>query len=63
MENLSPSANEKAGTIGGTLLVVLVQITTGELVKTAVMAAVGAVVSFAVSWVLQRWVKRKGSSL
>jgi mannitol-specific phosphotransferase system IIBC component len=45
--------------VGGTLLVVLVQITSGEVLKTAVMAAVGAVVSFGVSWLLQRVVKRR----
>jgi drug/metabolite transporter (DMT)-like permease len=60
MDGLS-NLPERVGTIGGTLLVVIVQITGGELVKTAVMAAVGAAVSFAVSWVLQRVVKRKGS--
>ena len=58
MDGLS-NVHERAGTVDGTLLVVLVEITGGELVKTAVMAAVGAAVSFAVSWGLQRWVKRR----
>ena len=59
MENLSPSANERVGTLGGTLLVLLLQIRSGELLKTAVMAAVGAAVSFGVSYLLQRVVKRR----
>ena len=59
MDGSSPGVHERAGTVGGTLVVVLVQITGGELVKTAVMAAVGAVVSFGVSWLLQRVVKRR----
>lgn len=53
----------RAGTAGGTLLVVVLGISGGELVKTACLAAVGAVVSFAVSLglkLLVRWWK-KGS--
>ena len=38
-----------AGTAGGTILVIFMQITNGEMLQTAVMAAVGAIVSFAVS--------------
>ena len=59
MENLSPSANERAGTLGGTLLVLLLQIRSEEILKTVVMAAVGAAVSFGVSNLLQRVVKRR----
>lgn len=59
MDGSSPGANEKAGTVGGTLLVVVLQISSGEVLKTAVMAAVGAVVSFGVSWLLQRVMKRR----
>jgi hypothetical protein len=64
MENLPPAtnANERAGTVGGTLLVVLLEIGSGELLKTVVLAAVGAVVSFGVSYALQRLVKRKRRS-
>jgi len=46
------------GTGGGTLLSVLAQLGMHDIVKTAVLAAVGAVVSFAVSWMLQRWRRR-----
>lgn len=47
------------GTSGGTLLSVLAQLGMHDVLKTALLAAVGAVVSFAVSWVLQRWGRRK----
>jgi len=53
----------RAGTAGGTLLVVVLQISAGELLKTGCLAAVGAVVSFGVSLGLKflvRWWKRKG---
>ena len=43
----------RMGTWSGTLLVVLVNISAGELLKTTVLAAVGAVVSFMVSWLLK----------
>jgi hypothetical protein len=48
----------KAGTVGGTLLVIIIQIQQGELIKTAILASIGAVVSFGVTAVL-RWVMKK----
>ena len=47
------------GTGGGTLLSVLAQLGMHDMVRTAVLAAIGAVVSFAVTWALQRWGKRR----
>ena len=47
------------GTGGGTLLSVLAQLGMHDLVKTAVLAAIGATVSFAVSWLLQRCTRRR----
>lgn len=44
----------KAGTAGGTLTVILANITGGEIVKTVMLAVIGAVVSFGVSYVLKR---------
>jgi hypothetical protein len=44
----------KLGTAGGTLLSVMPQIGADELLKTAILAAVGAIISFAVSLVLHR---------
>jgi len=47
----------KLGTAGGTLLSVVPQIGADELLKTAILAAVGAIISFVVSFVLQ-WLRR-----
>ena len=47
------------GTGGGTLLSVLAQLGMHDVVKTAVLAAIGAVVSFAVSWALQHLARRR----
>lgn len=47
------------GTGGGTLLSVIGQLGLHDMLKTAVLAAIGAVVSFAVSWALQRWGRRR----
>lgn len=47
------------GTGSGTLLSALGFIGSHDVLKTAILAAIGAVVSFAVSWVLQRWMRRR----
>ncbi len=47
------------GTGSGTLLSALAFINTHDVLKTIILAAIGAVVSFAVSWVLQRVGKRQ----
>jgi len=52
------SAQLGVGTGSGTLLSVVAQLGMHDMVKTAVLAAIGAVVSFAVSILLQR-LKRK----
>jgi len=49
------SAQLGIGTGGGMLLSVVAQLGMHDMVKTAVLAAIGAVVSFAVTWALQRW--------
>jgi len=50
--------NTKAGTAGGTLLTVLCYIRSEDLVKTAILAAIGAVVSFSVTLFLKFLIKR-----
>ncbi|MCW3074293.1 MAG: hypothetical protein JWP69_1362 [Flaviaesturariibacter sp.] len=58
--NVPASNNTRAGTLSGTLLVLIVQINTSELLKTALLACTGATVSFLVTLVLkcvQRWLK------
>lgn len=57
--NQSPDMATRAGTIGGTLLVLLLHITSEEVFKTALLAAVGASVSFFVSYALNRIIKRR----
>lgn len=55
----------KAGTIGGTLLSIFSNIPTTDYVRTAVLAAVGAVVSFTVSIMLRKllkWIRTKRES-
>ena len=50
------------GTLGGTLLVVIIQLEPRELVKTAILAAIGAAVSWLVTmglrWMVTRARKR-----
>jgi hypothetical protein len=43
----------KTGTAGGTLLTIFANITKEDLIKTAILAAVGAVVSFGITLVLK----------
>ena len=53
----------KAGTAGGIVTILLVNINSGEILKTITLAALGAVVSFTVSiclkWMIRRWTKSK----
>lgn len=52
---MNQSINQTAsGTLTGTLLVLLMQISSTEFAKTIVMAALGAVVSFGVSFALRK---------
>lgn len=57
MASLISGTGTKAGTAGGTLLTVLSNISTGDLVHTSVLAAVGALVSFTVSIILKWLIK------
>jgi len=57
---VQPSSNHSlvAGTGGGTLLTILVNIQPGDIGKTALLASIGAVVSFFVSLFLKVLLKR-----
>ena len=59
MEHTSFDSAQKTGTIGGTLLVLLVNTSSGDLLKVTIQAAVGAAVSFFVSWLLNLWMRRR----
>lgn len=48
------------GTTGGTLLSIVGQLGVHDMLRTALLAAIGAVVSFVVTWLLQRlWRRRR----
>ena len=49
----------KAGTTGGTLLVLVLNITGEDLLPTAVLAALGAVISYLVSWLMKRMLSHR----
>jgi hypothetical protein len=49
----------KTGTAGGTITILFANINADDLVKTAVLAAVGATVSLVVSFVLKKMFGRK----
>jgi hypothetical protein len=48
----------KVGTAGGTVLSIVPNIHSADVLKTVVLAAVGAVVSFSISWLL-KWILKK----
>ena len=48
----------KAGTIGGTFLSIFFNIDSEDLLKTAILAAIGALVSFSVTLFLKFLIKR-----
>ena len=49
----------KSGTIGGTLTIILNNISSQDILKTAVLAAAGACVSFGLSLVLRKLMMKK----
>jgi hypothetical protein len=52
------SLSVKVGTAGGTFLSIVPNIHSADVLKTVVLAAVGAVVSFTISWIL-KWILKK----
>lgn len=55
--NYNVDGSTKAGTIGGTLFTLFINLGGTEVLKTIVLAAIGAVVSFGVSMLLKLLVK------
>ncbi len=53
MEQPFLNADARAGTIGGTVLVLLLNIQVTDMLHTALLAGIGAVVSFSVSVLLK----------
>ena len=58
MNDASVTPASKAGTAGGILTILLVNIDSGEILKTIALAAIGAVVSFTVS-IFLKWLIRQ----
>ena len=58
MNDASVTPASKAGTAGGILTILLVNIDSGEILKTIALAAIGAVVSFTVS-IFLKWMIRR----
>ena len=54
MQTSNHNSGTTYGTIGGTLLTIFGNIQVGDLVKTALLATIGATVSFVVSWMLKK---------
>lgn len=57
---MNETTHTRSTTIGGTLTILLVNINSSDVIKTMVMAAIGATVSFIISQVLKvvmRWWK------
>jgi mannitol-specific phosphotransferase system IIBC component len=56
---MSHISNQSAGTAGGTILAIVGVLDPSDVLKTAVLAAIGAAVSFIVSAILKRLFKSK----
>jgi hypothetical protein len=64
--NVGQSIGTRMGTAGGTLLTVIVNISSGDLTRTVVLATIGAVVSFSISLLLKiiiKWLTGKPPDL
>ena len=55
--NMNEHSYTKTGTIGGTLTIILANINSADILKTAVLAGIGAVVSFGASLLMKQLVK------
>lgn len=55
----APAHTHTIGTLGGTMLTVIVNLNAEDIIKTCVLAALGAIVSFGVSVVLKRVFNKK----
>ena len=56
---MSHISNQSAGTAGGTILAIVGVVDPSDVLKTAVLAGIGALVSFGVSAILKRLFKKK----
>ena len=56
---MSHISNQSAGTFGGTILAIVGVLDPSDVLKTAILAGIGAVVSFGVSAILKRLFKSR----
>ena len=56
--NIQSEGSARMATAGGTFLVMLLQVSGKELIKTSILAGIGAIVSFCVSLALKWLVKQ-----
>lgn len=59
MNSQAFSGHTTSGTLGGVLTIFLVRIHSGDILGTAILAAVGAVVSFFISYLLKYIMTRR----
>ena len=61
---MNEPVNTRTTTLGGTILVLLVHISSSDIIRTAVLAAIGGTVSYIMSLVMKKvvswWKTRKG---
>jgi hypothetical protein len=61
---MSEPINTKATTLGGTTVVLLANINSADIIKTVILSATGAIVSYIISLVMKKvvswWKTRKG---
>ena len=57
MSDQSLTTGTKMGTIGGTLTIIIANITTADMLKTIVLAVLGSIVSFGMSMLMRKVVK------
>ncbi len=55
----APAHTQTIGTLGGTMLTIIVNLNAEDIIKTCVLAALGAIVSFVVSVFLKRLFNEK----
>ena len=58
MNDQSVIGSAKMGIAGGIITILLINISAADLIKTAVLAGIGAVVSFFISMLLKYWLTR-----
>ena len=56
--NYQVGGSTKAGTLGGTLFIFFINLHSEEILKTAILAAIGAAVSFVISMMLKILVQK-----